>query len=141
LPLEGYSSAEESKNEQDRAIRKLNEEMADLVEEWAAQNDDYRVMLTYSGKSNIELKKALAFDASFAGFSIVFVLLTMVWHTGSVATAGLGMLQIIVGFPATFFIYNLVLGNPHFSTLQVLALYVILGIGADDNFVLSDAFQ
>ena len=39
-----------------------------------------------------------------------------------------------------YFFYRVVLGITHFGTLQTLAVYVILGIGADDIFVLYDAF-
>ena len=51
------------------------------------------------------------------------------------------MLQILLSFPSTYFFYRIVLNIHHFGTLQVLAVYVILGIGADDIFVLYDAFM
>ena len=62
-------------------------------------------------------------------------------HTRSLAIASVGMLQILLSFPVTYFFYRVVLQISHFGTLQVLAVYVILGIGADDIFVLYDAFQ
>ena len=53
-----------------------------------------------------------------------------------IAIASLGMLQILISFPSTYFFYRLIFQIEHFGTLQVLAIYVILGIGADDIFVL-----
>ena len=65
----------------------------------------------------------------------------MTVHTRSFAIASVGMFQILLSFPVTYFFYRVVLNIHHFGTLQVLAVYVILGIGADDIFVLYDAFM
>ena len=50
------------------------------------------------------------------------------------------MLQILISFPSTYFL-SFDFQIEHFGNLQVLAIYVILGIGADDIFVLYDAFM
>ena len=85
--------------------------------------------------------RTLANDAVFAGGSLVYVGFFLGVHTGSVFMAITGMTQILVSFPTTYFFYRVVLGIVHFGTLQVLAIFVILGIGADDVFVFFDAYR
>ena len=43
--------------------------------------------------------------------------------------------QILLAFPLAFFMYRMVFQIHHFGTLQILAIYVILGIGADVSSV------
>ena len=62
-------------------------------------------------------------------------------QTGSVVLALLGMLHIMVSFSLAYFVYGVVFGFTWFPFLNLLGLSVILGIGADDKFVIVDAFK
>jgi hypothetical protein len=49
------------------------------------------------------------------------------------------MLQILISLPIAIFIYRVMFGIDFFQTLHALAIFVILGIGADNIFVFIDA--
>ena len=51
------------------------------------------------------------------------------------------MLQILVSLPLSLFIYRIVFWIPYFGPMQILVVFIILGIGADDVFVYSDAWH
>ena len=85
--------------------------------------------------------RTLTSDAVFAGGSFVFVGIFVSFHTRSAVLGILGILQVLLSFPMAFFLYRLVFQIQHFGTLQILAIYVILGIGADDIFVFYDAWK
>lgn len=95
----------------------------------------------FTGINSFTAFRTLANDGIFAGGSLVYVGIFLGVHTGSVFMAVTGMLQILVSFPTTYFFYRVVFGIVHFGTLQVLAIFVILGIGADDIFVFFDAYR
>ena len=53
----------------------------------------------------------------------------------------LGALQIVASFPLALAIYRFVLGVRLFGVMHIIGIYVILGIGCDDLFVLLDAWN
>ena len=85
--------------------------------------------------------RIIAFDLAWAFASILAVFGYMAFHTGSVFIASLGMFEILISFPISIFIYRVVFGISYLGTIQVLSIFVVLGIGADDVFVFYDAFK
>jgi protein dispatched 1 len=142
LPIDGYDSADESLKKQESDIKKQIIALKEWLDKINLHNhDDFRLYYLFSGIGGYSAQKQLIADGSFATGSILFVLFVMAFHTRSISIACLGMLQILISFPSTYFFYRLIFQIEHFGTLQVLAIYVILGIGADDIFVLYDAFM
>ena len=84
--------------------------------------------------------RQLSSDLRLAGLSLLLAYLFIAAHTRSLFLGTLGALQIGLSFPLSLGVYTYVLRIPLFGVLHVLGLYVILGIGCDDIFVLSDAF-
>eukprot|EP00945_MAST-04E_sp_MAST-4E-sp1_P000986 g986.t1 len=146
LPVSGYDTPTEKLQKQNSVVKSHIIDLKEWVEKevksgGGAGNDGVSLLYDFSGLGGYSAMKQLAADGSWAGGSILFVLMVMTIHTRSVAIACCGMLQILMSFPVTYFFYRIVLSIEHFGTLQVLAVYVILGIGADDIFVLYDAFM
>ena len=52
----------------------------------------------------------------------------------------LAMLQIILSLPVSYFFYTFVFAIPVFMQMNILATFIVLGVGADDLFVLHDAW-
>lgn len=80
-------------------------------------------------------------DLIFAlpAITLVFVI---VWiHTTSIFLALVTMVQIFFAFPPAYIIYTYILRQKYFSALQIFAIFVLLGIGADDVFVFTDAWK
>merc|ERR1719362_1946498 len=50
------------------------------------------------------------------------------------------MFQILMSFPLAYFFYRFIYGIPQFDMLSILVIFVLLGIGADDVFVFTDAW-
>lgn len=50
------------------------------------------------------------------------------------------MLQILLSMPCALFVYRTIFGVEFVTQLHVLAIYLVLGIGADDLFVFYDAW-
>lgn len=62
-------------------------------------------------------------------------------HTQSICLTLLGLIHIFASFPIAFFIYYFIFQIEPFYTLNFLSVYVILAIGADDIFVMVDAWK
>ena len=75
--------------------------------------------------------------AAAGGVVMVVVLL----HVRSIFLTAVGMLQIILSFPAAYAVYTHVLGLKSFPFLNFIGLYVLIGIGVDDIFVFVDAWR
>merc|ERR1711871_1693650 len=73
--------------------------------------------------------------------SIVIVLCWILFHTKSGFVGSLGMLQILLSLPFAYTIYRFVFGIRAFSQMHILAIFLVLGVGADDIFVLTDAWK
>lgn len=68
-------------------------------------------------------------------FFLVFVYLRLM--IGSWLLAAVGMLEIFLSLPLAWYFFSNVLGIQYFSTLNVLCLFIVAAIGADDMFVVS----
>jgi protein dispatched 1 len=146
LPVSGYDTPTEKLQKQNNIVKAHIIDLKEWIEKTVKSdggvgNDRFLLLYDFSGLGGYSAMKQLAADGSWAGGSILFVLMVMTIHTHSFAIACCGMLQILMSFPVTYFFYRVVFKIEHFGTLQVLAVYVILGIGADDIFVLYDAFM
>ena len=73
--------------------------------------------------------------------SILFVFCWIQVHTRSIFVGSLGMLQILLSLPFAYTIYRFIFGIRAFSQMHILAIFLVLGVGADDIFVLTDAWK
>ena len=71
--------------------------------------------------------------------SILFVFSYMMFHMRALTLAALGMCMIVLSMPLALFVYAPVV--PYFSQLHNLAIFIVLGVGADDIFVFTDAWK
>jgi hypothetical protein len=70
---------------------------------------------------------------SFAAFATVFSALWVI--TGSFLIAAGGMAGVALSFPLAFFVYRAIFGIAWVGLLNLLGVFLIAGIGADDIFV------
>jgi predicted RND superfamily exporter protein len=77
-------------------------------------------------------------DLFSACFSLVLVFVFMWFQIGSLFLAVAGALGILSSFAVSLAFWK-ALGQPAFTLMQGLSIYVILGVGCDDYFVFSDA--
>lgn len=90
---------------------------------------------------NMEFNRIVNSDLAWTTGSILFVFFYMTVHIGSAVLSSISLLQIVLSLPVSFFIYRLVFQIPFFTQLHVLAIFLVLGVGADDVFVFVDAWK
>mmetsp|Transcript_721 Transcript_721/g.2428 ORF Transcript_721/g.2428 Transcript_721/m.2428 type:complete len:877 (+) Transcript_721:207-2837(+) len=88
-----------------------------------------------------EIKQELYKDISYAAIGLVLVTLYLWWHTGSAFITTVGLFEILISYPVSYFMYRVVMGVEYTSMLLFLSLFIIMGIGVDDIFVFFDTFQ
>eukprot|EP00937_MAST-01D_sp_MAST-1D-sp2_P003176 g3176.t1 len=79
-------------------------------------------------------------DMGLAAGAMVFVFLWLWANTGSCFLACVGFFEIVFSVPVAFAIWTMV-GMEYISFLQFMGLFILLGIGADDIFILNDAMR
>lgn len=72
---------------------------------------------------------------------LAFIFFFMWLQTGSVWMTGFAVLSIVTSFVATNLVYRYILDFRYIGIFHVLALFIILGIGADDVFVFVDTWK
>jgi len=80
-------------------------------------------------------------DFAFALFSLTFVFFYLAFHLKSCFLALVGVTLILTSFPFTVVITEGIFRVTYFSSLQVISIYIVLGIAADDIFVFYDAWR
>lgn len=80
-------------------------------------------------------------DVSFAVLSIAFVLCYFVYHLRSFFLAFVGVSLILLSFGMTGMLCMGMLRVTFYSNLHTLVIFIVLGIAADNIFVLIDAWR
>ena len=154
-PLKGFSSMEDRREKQKDIYK-------DVGAKWEQEMFDYFQMESTLIKSayrtkaqvgtldvkflsllfnNFEFDRVVNGDLLWTVASITFVFFYMAIHTESFFLASVGMMQILFSLPITYFFYRFVFQVPFYTQLHILTIFLVLGIGADDIFVLTDAWN
>jgi len=101
------------------------------------------VRLAYGQKNSEEyedevMDEILANDMILVQGSMAVSLFFLLLNTRSLFMSLVGLLQVGFSFPVAYFFYKLVFGFSFFPFLNFLGLFVIMGIGVDDLFVVTD---
>lgn len=94
----------------------------------------------YNNNGKYNIAEALLFDnLKYAGAAFAVIFLITWLHTGSFFISASSFVAIIVSLCATIFIYQLTV--PFFPYLNMVCVFVLVGIGADDVFVYVDMWK
>jgi len=91
-------------------------------------------------KMNIFTGQLIA-DNMFSGGAFVIVFCILWFHTTSGFIAFFGFLQILLNLGVAYGIYMAVFWLPFFPFLNLVGIFVVVGIGADDIFVFMDSWK
>ena len=80
-------------------------------------------------------------DTSYAIFSVLFVFFYFVCNLKSYFLAVVGVSLIGLSFGVTAMIYQGIFRVHYYSNLHMLVIFIVLGIAADDIFVMMDAWR
>ena len=83
----------------------------------------------------------VANDTFFSVYSVLLVYGYMIFHLQSVFLSTTMMVLIVFSFPITALITEGVFRVTYFSSMNMLSIFIVLGIAADDVFVLFDAWR
>eukprot|EP00924_Labyrinthula_sp_SR-Ha-C_P013826 augustus_masked-scaffold_5-processed-gene-14.15-mRNA-1 protein AED:1.00 eAED:1.00 QI:0/-1/0/0/-1/1/1/0/1398 len=156
MPLVGYLNNDDREDEQEAIIDSWiasgsngadSPSMLDILQKARSKYFDSldadELKITYL-ESNLfwtETNEVILGDVIFAGGSFLTVLLFIWFHTKSFFLAAFGLVQILLSFPVCFFIYRLVLDIEMFNGMNIISLYLLIGIGVDDLLVYFDALS
>merc|ERR1711968_263184 len=107
----------------------------------ATVGDHLRIEFYCFGMNILEFQRNVVGDFMWALGSILFVSCYIMSHIGSAFLTAISMFQIIMSLPLAYFIYTHILNIPFFTELHVLAIFLCLGVGADDIFVFMDCWN
>ena len=89
-----------------------------------------------------EVQSAVNHDKYLAGVSLVLVIpLVFILSGFSLFSTATAILTLLTSFPIAFFFYRVVFGIKAIGLLNVVSLFVIIGIGVDDVFVFLNTFK
>lgn len=95
----------------------------------------------YEDFNSIYVEDSLVRDMALAMGSALVVAIAVVLHTRSPFLTMIGLLQIILSFPLSYFVYNLVIGLEFFPFLNFIGIFVVFALGAGDIFVAADKWK
>eukprot|EP00824_Muranothrix_gubernata_P021294 TRINITY_DN4515_c0_g1_i1.p1 TRINITY_DN4515_c0_g1~~TRINITY_DN4515_c0_g1_i1.p1 ORF type:complete len:1112 (+),score=193.04 TRINITY_DN4515_c0_g1_i1:42-3377(+) len=139
-PLPGFECPDVDFDEQEDKYESFAKDAIDWI---VGYDDAPNVDLTYLGSvvTEIEIRKIVNRDIMMVIGSVSMVAIILIIGTGSVFLAILGLVHIFLSFPSALFIYRLVFQYKLYPALNIVALFIIFGIGADDVFIFTDAWK
>merc|ERR1712196_590048 len=90
---------------------------------------------------NTEYQTVINGDLIMSINAMIFVMFYICWHCWSIMVGFFGVLQIILSLGTGYFIYYFIFGIPVFQQMNTLAIFLVLGVGADDIFVICDSWK
>lgn len=90
---------------------------------------------------NLYAESALGRDMGLALGSAFITALAILIHTHSPLLTGVGLLQIVLSFPLSYFIYTFFGQLDFFPFLNFIGIFVVFALGADDVFVAVDKWK
>ena len=113
----------------------------ELLKEVEGSSDDMNIHLYNSDWLNDKINDFVMGDFTLAGLSFMLVLIYVSFHLKSVFLASCAMLAIGFSYPIAIVINRFIFQVDFFQSLNFVAVFVILGISADNVFVFTDSWQ
>eukprot|EP00468_Gymnochlora_sp_CCMP2014_P009208 CAMPEP_0167745184 /NCGR_PEP_ID=MMETSP0110_2-20121227/3011_1 /TAXON_ID=629695 /ORGANISM="Gymnochlora sp., Strain CCMP2014" /LENGTH=1024 /DNA_ID=CAMNT_0007629799 /DNA_START=219 /DNA_END=3290 /DNA_ORIENTATION=- len=154
-PLEGYTSEYDDESDQLSKYVEYYEDVRDdyfdafgMKSRWlysAYRDEQSRNGITVKWYSSplvdIENAEIANGDILLAIFSLAFVYFWMILQMKSLFLASFCMLQVLFSLPVAIVVYRSVFQIPYFAFIHILVIFLVLGIGADDVFVMFDGWR
>ena len=146
LPLHGHSTCCPGGTLDHEQKKKSDDFLRRLYDQFLIKINDGRTLVRVTWRESsvltgYEVDQHLYFDALLSVGSLVFVSLFMFWYTTSAFLTTFAMLGILLSFPMAYFVFYVLVGIQKMMILNFVSLFLIMGIGADDVFVLFNAFE
>lgn len=133
-----YKSYSEDQFDQRADFIEFSEEIEEKVTDY---NTSLDVKFYNEDWYDNEVDKLIMTDFLLAAACFVFVLLYIAFHTQSLFISCAAMFFVSLSFPVTLLITRFIFRVDYFTPLNLVAIFVILGISADDIFVFMDTWN
>lgn len=142
LPIAGYSSDVDRPDDQKEEITQW---LFDTFDSWGEDNSGKGMTLYWGDSegdmSSLKIQDYLTTTMILIVGSLVFVWLYMSLMNSSFLIGTLGIFMILFAMFPSLLLYRYVFQMNYFGTFNILSIFIILGIGADDLFVFLDHFS
>ena len=148
LPLDGYDNAT---HEEEKQLKKIEEFLVDEFQDRCKENfedgveniDGEKMDFFYFSEQLFvaEITQQSVMDMMLATGSLCFIIIFMLIQTQSFWITMWFVFSILCGFFTTNLIYRVVLDFRYLGIFHVLSIFIILGVGADDVFILYDTWR
>ena len=120
-----------------------SDELCDEVENFDVGSDLVRgaYETQYESFAGITLDESLGSDMALALGSAAVVAIAIIIHTRSPLITSIGLAQIVLSFPLSYFVYKLLAGLDFFPFLNFIGIFVVFALGAGDIFVAIDKWK
>eukprot|EP00055_Hartaetosiga_balthica_P007536 m.26034 g.26034 ORF g.26034 m.26034 type:complete len:1057 (-) comp5820_c2_seq1:163-3333(-) len=139
IPLKGYSAIDDRYDDQIAIIEDFVSSCQAVLDQ--INSDGFRITFIAPVISEAYFWDIVLQDTALVSVSILVVFLYVWFHTESLFLASFGMLHILLSFPIAYFITQLMIDFGGMSVLNLMSLFIILGVGADDIFLAVDRFK
>eukprot|EP01029_Cantina_marsupialis_P015498 TRINITY_DN3397_c0_g2_i1.p1 TRINITY_DN3397_c0_g2~~TRINITY_DN3397_c0_g2_i1.p1 ORF type:complete len:1120 (+),score=360.69 TRINITY_DN3397_c0_g2_i1:84-3362(+) len=140
LPEPGYNNIKVDQSDQED---ELIQWMYDAYNSMMIDHDDEDFEFFLYNTDHVRnkfIEEQLNKDALWISAAFIFAWSYLVGMTGSFWLGTMGIGQVFMCFFSSYNIYAVVFQQNYFGTFNVLAIFIILGIGADNVFVFLDTF-
>ncbi|KAJ9462573.1 Protein dispatched [Diplonema papillatum] len=140
-PLAGFKTViDDADGQSDDLADFLYEEYYDFLMDTEV-NGEIEILFNGHGMFFLYINDVLLQDAMFALAAMAFSWIYMAFMVSSVFLATMGIGQIVLSFGPAYFLYFGVFQQRYFGVFNILSIFIILGIGADDIFVYLDTWE
>ena len=142
-PLAGYHNAYINSDAQDKEIKAfiLDEFKPVLEDLFSTQVGEMRFFYNSLSLFLNKIDTQVMADLKLAAGSLCFIFVFMLMQTGSLWVTCLAMLSVVTSFCGANLFYRVALDYRYFGAFHVLAVFIILAVGADDTFVFFDTWK
>merc|ERR1719233_900368 len=142
LPISGYNSSTEDLDEQEVELGiTCYETIHDYLFKRKSANGLNLYWTCTAEYKPYYIGEVISGDSLWLVATISFVYIYMVFNVNSFFIASMGLFMIFMSFTPGMVLYRYIAGYAYFGTLNMLVLFIILSIGADNIFVLNDTWQ
>lgn len=108
-----------------------------------AKEEMQGINVYYTGAKlqGMEVMSTLMADLNWAIGSFCFVLVYLIWHTRSLFSSVFGLLTIITSIPLALVTFMFISSSSTVNIASFLAVFLVVGLGADVVFVYTDFFR
>jgi len=142
VPISGYNSSTEDLDKQEEELGiSCYETVHDYLLKRQSANGLNLYWICTAEYKPYYIGEVISADSMWLIATILFVYIYMVFNVNSFFIASMGLFMIFMSFTPGMVLYRYVAGYAYFGTLNMLVLFIMLSIGADNIFVLNDTWQ